>query len=149
MEYPGSGIVADTRLMGVNCFVQLASGPVVVGWLDVGSVVLGNSVDQTESLFQIFPGAPVVPGIVEREGKAVVSHREIRIDCGGALEQWNSGQKMAPAHLGMTLGVVLKSFQRRSGSLFQRTIQLLDRVMRFSQLAPHGRRRASHCVQHV
>ena len=32
---------------------------------------------------------------------------------------------------------------------FQRTIQLLDRVVRFSQLAAHGRRGASHCVQHV
>ena len=149
MESPVSGIVADTQLIGVNRFVQLASR-----LCSSIAAISSRSYSETRSIkrkacFAVFPAARHVPGIVERDAKEVVSHREIRIDCGGALKQRNSGQKMALAHLGKTRGVVLKSFQRRSGGLFQRTIQLLDRVERFSQLAAHGRRRGSHCVQHV
>src|SRR5437016_4274054 len=109
MESPVSGIVADTQLPGISLFVHLASGPVVVGY-DLGPLVLGNPVDQTESLFPIFRAARHLPRLFERDAKAVVSHREIRIDCGGALKQRKTGWKMALAHLGKTCGVVLKSF---------------------------------------
>ena len=88
MESPESGIVADTQLPGVNRLVQLANGP-VVAWRDVVPLELGNPVDQTESLFRIFPAARHVPGILERDAKEVVSHREVRIDRGGALKQRN------------------------------------------------------------
>src|SRR5437764_11190458 len=56
---------------------------------------------------------------------------------------------MALAHLGMARRVALESFQRRSGGLFQRTIQLLDRVKRLSQLTSHGRGGGTDCVQYV
>ena len=43
-EFPALGIVADTRLQGVNLFVHLASGPVIGGY-DLRPLVIGNPVD--------------------------------------------------------------------------------------------------------
>ena len=89
METPVPGIVADTQLVGVDLFVQLASCPVVVS-SDAGPLVIGNSVDQTESFLCVFPAALNVPGIVEREAEHEVSHGEIWIECNGAFKQRDS-----------------------------------------------------------
>src|ERR1700736_4777305 len=148
MESPKAGIVLDTQPIGVNRFVRLAI-ILVVGSRNEVPLKLGNSVDQTESFLCVFPAALYVPGIVERDAEHEVSHREIWIESNGALKQRDSDQKLAQDHLGITRGVVLESFQRRSGGLFERTIQFLDRVERLSQLGPHGCGGGSQRVQHV
>src|SRR6202040_33118 len=113
------------QLSGVNRFVRLTGG-FVVHRRNLIPLVFRNPVDQTEGLFLIFPAARDVTGIVERDAKEVVSHREIRIDSGGALKQRSSGYKIAMVHLRNARRVVLKGLERRSGGFFQRTIQLLD-----------------------
>src|ERR1700693_4345961 len=148
MESPKAGIVLDTQPKCVNRFVRLAIIRVVASRNEV-PLKLGNSVDQTESFMCVFPAALYVPGIVERDAEHEVSHREIWIECNGALKQRDSGQKLALAHLGIARGVVLESFQRWSGGLFEWTIQLLDRVERLSQLGAHGCGGGSQRVQHV
>src|SRR5208282_2952133 len=148
MESPKAGIVLDTQPICVNRFVRLAIKRVVFSRNEV-PLKLGNSVDQTESFLHVFPAAAYVPGILERGAEHEVSHREILIVCNGALKQRDSGQKLALAHLGITRGVALESFERWSGGLFERTIQLLDRVERLSQLGPQGCGGGSQRVQHV
>src|SRR5271166_5971086 len=144
MECPRAGIVLETQPICVNRFFGLAIKQVVVSRNGV-PLKLGDPVDQTESFLCVFPVKRYVPGIVERVAEHEVSHREIWIECNGALKQRDSSQKLALLHLGKTRGVVLQSFQRWSGGLFERTIQLLDRVERLSQLGPHGRSGSSQC----
>src|SRR5437868_2512402 len=52
-------------------------------------------------------------------------------------------------YLGLALVEVLKSLQGWGSSLIQGTVQLLNGVERFSQLAAHGSRRGSDCIQHM
>ena len=148
MKSPYAGIAPDSHSIGVNCLVQLASRLVVAG-RDGVPLKLGDAVDQRESLAPVFGLEPCVPGIVESGCKSLVSHGEIRIERDGALEQRNSRQKSALAQLVVACRVALESLQRTRGRLFQRTIQLLDRAARFSELGAHGRRGGSHRVQHV
>src|SRR6202043_1744068 len=131
MESPKAGIVLDTQPIGVNRFVRLAI-ILVVGSRNEVPLILGNAVDQTESFLCVFPAALYVPGIFKRDAEHEVSHREIWIECNGALKQRGSGQKLALFHLGRTRGVALEGFERWRGGLFERTIQLLDRVERLS-----------------
>src|SRR5271156_4576176 len=126
-ESPKAGIVLDTQPICVNRFVRLALIR-VVGSRNEVTLELGNSVNQTESFLCVFPAALYVPGIVERDAEHEVSHREIWIECNGALKQRDSVQELALSHLGITRGIVLESFQRWSRGLFERTIQPLDRV---------------------
>src|SRR5580704_7265616 len=148
MESPKAGIVLDTQPICVNRLIRLAIIRVVDSRNEV-PLKLGDSVNQTESFLCVFSAALYVSGIFERDAEHEVSHRKIWIECDGTLKQRDSGQKLALVHLGMTRGVVLKSFQRWSGGLFERTIQLLDRTERLSELAPHGCGGGSQRVQHV
>src|SRR5580698_11600251 len=137
MESPIAGIILDTQPICVNRLVGLALIR-VVGSRNEVPLKLGNSVDQTESFLYVFPAALYVPGIVESGAKEIVSHREIWIEFNSALKQRDRGQKLTLFHLRITRGVVLESSQRWGGGLLERTIQLLDRVERLSQLRPHG-----------
>ena len=89
MESPEAGIAPDTRPIGVNGLVRLASRPVVAGRNDV-PLMLGDAVDQGKSLAVVFDLEPRVPSVVEGGREVVVSHGEIRIERDGALEQRNS-----------------------------------------------------------
>src|SRR5260370_10246433 len=134
--------------MGFNRFVQL-TGRLVVTSRNHIPLILGDMVDQRKSFSTVFAFAPYVPRLDGRGSKGVESHGEIVIDRGSALKQRNSSQEMSLFHLGPTRREVLESLERTRSRLLERQIPLLDRVVRFSQLAAHGRGRASHCVQHV
>src|SRR5258708_21259835 len=98
MESVESGIVADTRLIGLNLFVVLASRPVVV-WRDQVPLILRDAVDQRKSLSGVFTLAPFVPSSMISARKELVSHGEIRIERDGALQQRDSGLNTALAQL--------------------------------------------------
>jgi hypothetical protein len=110
MESPIAGVVLNTQPICVNRFVRLAIIR-VVGSRNEVPLKLGNSVGQTESFSCVLSAALYVPGIIERDAEHEVSHREIWIECNGALKQRDSSQKLALVHLGITRGVVLESFQ--------------------------------------
>src|ERR1022692_5011523 len=87
--------------------------------------------------------------MVVSQRKDVVGHGKTRIEVDGALQPRNSRQESATAQHGEALRVVLESFQRTRGRLFERTIRLLDRAARFPEPGAHGRRGGSQRVQHV
>ena len=68
MKSPDAGIAPDTRSIGVNGLVQLASRVVVAG-RDAVLLTVGDAVDQRESLALVFGLEPGVPSIVESGSK--------------------------------------------------------------------------------
>jgi len=89
MKSPGAGIAPDTRSIGVNCLIRLASRRVVAGRNGM-PLMLGDAVDQGKSLAPVFDLEPHVPSIIEGRREVVVSHGEIRFERDRALEQRNS-----------------------------------------------------------
>src|SRR4051812_26016835 len=68
MKSPDVGIASDTRSIGVNGLVQLASRLVVAG-RDAVLLTVGDAVDQGESLALVFGLEPCVPSVVESGSK--------------------------------------------------------------------------------
>src|SRR5579863_5226515 len=106
-------------------------------------------VDEAESALRILGAALHVSGLFIGDAANVISHGKFGIDRYRAIEQRDGGAKMSRSHDGKAVGVTLKSFERRSGGLFQRSVVFAYRAQRFAGAFPkvagdHGER-----VEHV
>src|ERR1051325_7913827 len=148
MKQPPAWIAPDSQPIRINRLVQVANGYRVKCGNHL-PLALRYAYDLRESL-SVFFGLPRAVSCIAVSGpKPYVSHREIRIYGDGPLKQGTSSQEPALAPLRGGYAVVLEGFQGTCGHLLQRTIQLLDRAARFSQLGAQDRRDRSQRLQYM